>query len=55
MRYKERKELSLAVVTTLDRHTKSKPSDLAWKDISEDVIEDIIELWGAARDWLDDN
>ena len=42
-------------IATLDRHTKSMLSDLTWKDISEDAIEDKIQLWGAARDWLDDN
>lgn len=41
-------------ITTLDRHTKSVLSDVVWKDISEDAVEDIIQLWRAARNWLDD-
>jgi len=41
--------------TTLDRLTRSMLSDVAWKDISEDAVEDIIQLWRAARNWLDDN
>lgn len=31
-------------ITTLDHHIKSLRSDVAWKDISEDAVEDIIQL-----------
>ena len=42
-------------IATLDRHEKSVMSNVAWKDISEDVIEDMIQLWRAAREgWLTD-
>ena len=43
-------------ITTLNRHAKSTLSDEAWKDISEDAVEDLIQLWRAAgRGWISDH
>lgn len=43
-------------ITTLDRHAESVPSDVTSKDISEDVVEDMIQLLRAAREgWLTEN
>lgn len=42
-------------ITMLYRHTKSMLSDVAWKNISEDAVEDIIQLWRAARGWMSDS
>ncbi|MCJ1345649.1 hypothetical protein MMC31_003857, partial [Peltigera leucophlebia] len=39
-------------ITLLDRHTKSMRSDVAWKDISEDAVEDMIQLMRDADGWL---
>lgn len=40
-------------ITTLDHHTESLLSDVPWKDISEEAVEDIIHLCRAA-DWIRD-
>ena len=42
-------------ITMLDRHTKYMLSDVAWKNISEEAVEDIIQLWRAARGWMSDS
>lgn len=41
-------------ITVLDRHTKSMQSGVAWKDISEDAIKDMIQFLRDAYDHLDD-
>jgi hypothetical protein len=33
----------------LDHHVRSVPSNVAWKDISEEVVEDMIQLLRAGR------
>lgn len=38
-------------ITTLDFHQRSILSSVPWKDISEDVVEDIIQLWRAAGNY----
>lgn len=40
---------------TLDRHERSMLSGGVWKDISEDAVEDIIQLWRAAHGWMNDS